>query len=170
MSVLSGEEISRRVELGQLSVVPWMPEALSSDSLDLHLCGEYITFERVWSLEVVDLWEQKENGFLSGELAGCVNKVINTPNLVMRGGEVVVAYLQERLNLPSDLCGYIDGKSKWARLGLQVASAGLVHAGWQGVPVLELVNLGKIPLRLRPGLPICQIWFMEVLSLVEKGD
>jgi len=173
MCILSDRSIMERIESESLGINPFRPENLNTDSLDLCLLGEYLVFEELWRIDAVDLSVQTGNAFLSGEIGLCARRVLNAPNMILRPGQVIVAYLEERIKMPSDLCGIIDGKSKWARLGLQVASAGLVHASWEGVPVLELVNLGNIPLKLTPGIPICQIRFEMVVfppKIIKKGD
>lgn len=170
MCVLSNKDIIERVREGNLVIDPFEPGELSPDSYDLHLSGEYVSFENVWRLESVDLSEQVRRDFLTGEVGLCVSHIDNLPVLVLRPGQVIIAYLQERIKIPSDLVGYIDGKSKWARLGLQVASAGLVHAGWEGYPVLELVNLGNLPLKLTEGLAVCQIFFHTLTSPALSSD
>jgi len=165
MCVLSNRDIVGRVKDGSLVIEPFEPEtSLGPDSYDLHLGGEYISFESVWKLESVDLAAQAGRNFLTGEIGLCVNHVDNLPVLVLRPGQVVIAHLHEYVKIPDDLVGYIDGKSKWARLGLQIASAGLVHVSWEGYPVLELVNLGNLPLKLTEGLAICQIFFYTLTS------
>lgn len=163
MCVLSNQDIVRRVKEGSLVIEPFDLESVGPESVDLHLLGEYTFFEGTWILEAVDLSTQVRR-FLGGKIGQCKKHVSSRPDLVLRPGYVVVARLKERIEMPDDLCAIIDGKSKWAQLGLQVASAGLVHAGWEGWPVLELVNLGNIPLKLSPGLPICQISFHTLTS------
>lgn len=164
MCILSNRDVVKRIRSGELVIDPLDPRSVSPDSVDLHLSGEYVSFEHVWRLESINLSEQIREGFLTGEIGPCVNHIVNLPTLILRPGQVIIAHLEEHIRIPLDLCGIIDGKSKWARLGLQIASAGLVHAGWEGQPVLELVNLGNIPLKLSVGLPICQISFQTLTS------
>ncbi len=182
MCVLSNQDIVRRVREESLVVRPFNLERLGPDTLDLCLSETFRSFERLWLLESVDLAEQVANGFLTGQVALCSQTTelcFDIPALTLRPGHVVVAYVEEYIEIPSDLVGIVDGKSKWAQLGLQIASAGIVHGGWKGQLVLELVNLGNVPLKLSEGVPICQIRFhtlnspalsQEELQALWKGE
>jgi dCTP deaminase len=51
-----------------------------------------------------------------------------------------------------------SGRSSLARTGLQVHfTAPTIHPGFTGTIALEMINLGKIPLTLRPGSRVCQL-------------
>ena len=61
------------------------------------------------------------------------------------------------------LAARVEGKSSRARLGLLVHfTAPTIHAGWAGRITLEMMCLGRYPLKLYPGLPICQLIVEEV--------
>ena len=67
----------------------------------------------------------------------------------------------------------IEGRSSVARHGLAVhITAGFGDVGWFGHFVLEIVNLTKYPILLRPGDRIAQISFERVegeISLYDSG-
>ena len=75
---------------------------------------------------------------------------------------------KEHLSLPDDLLARLEGKSSLGRLGIVVHStASIFDPGWRGVVVLELGNLGKIPVKLRPGMKICALTFETLSSKAE---
>lgn len=76
---------------------------------------------------------------------------------VLHPGQFVLGATLEFLRLPNDLSGQVLGRSSWGRLGLVVATAVTVQAGFAGCLTLELVNEGSVPLLLRPGLRIAQL-------------
>jgi dCTP deaminase len=83
--------------------------------------------------------------------------------LVLHPGELLLALTLEYLSLPEDLWGMLEGRSTWARQGLQVhASAGMVDSGFSGYLTLELQNMSRIPLVLYPGLRVAQMAFFPV--------
>jgi dCTP deaminase len=83
--------------------------------------------------------------------------------LVLHPGELILALTLEYLQLPDDLWGNLEGRSTWARIGLQVhASAGMVDCGFSGYLTLELQNTGRLPMVLYPGLRVAQIAFFPV--------
>ena len=70
---------------------------------------------------------------------------------------------------PDDIVARIEGKSSLGRLGLIVhATAGFCDPGWKGTLTLELANLTRVPILLRPGLPIAQLSFMTLDRAAER--
>lgn len=61
------------------------------------------------------------------------------------------------------LAARIEGKSSFARCGLLVHfTAPTVHASFNGRLTLEMKNLGRNPITLYSGMPICQLILEEV--------
>ncbi|MBW3578778.1 MAG: dCTP deaminase [Actinobacteria bacterium] len=88
-------------------------------------------------------------------------------DVILHPGELLLALTLEYLHLPNDLWGNLEGRSTWARLGLQVhATAGMIDAGFKGYITLELQNTGRLPLVLSPGLRVAQIAFFPVRDVV----
>jgi len=77
--------------------------------------------------------------------------------LVLHPGVLVLACTFEYLSMPGDLECQVEGRSSWARLGLQVATANSIEPGFKGVITLELSNVGTVPLTLVPGIRIAQL-------------
>ena len=78
----------------------------------------------------------------------------------------VLAITLEWIRLPSNLSAYVIGRSSWGRHGLIIATATGVHPGFTGCLTLELSNVGEIPIKIKPGTTICQIFIHQV----EGGD
>lgn len=79
-------------------------------------------------------------------------------------GELALAMTYESITLPSDLVGWLDGRSSLARLGLMVhVTAHRIDPGWSGNIVLEFYNSGKLPLALKPQMKIGALSF-ETMS------
>lgn len=81
---------------------------------------------------------------------------------ILHPGKFVLGTTLEWLRFPSSLAGYITGKSSWGRRGLIIETAAGIHPGFSGCLTLELSNLGEVPIRLEPGMQICQVFFHEV--------
>jgi dCTP deaminase len=88
--------------------------------------------------------------------------------LALHPGTLVLGCTFEYVSMPSDLECQVEGRSSWARLGLQVATASSVEPGFKGVITLELSNVGTVPLTLAPGIRIAQLVFREVKPPVES--
>jgi dCTP deaminase len=82
---------------------------------------------------------------------------------VLHPGEFALASTLEFICLPDDIAGRLEGRSTWGRLGLQIhATAGFVDPGFRGSLTFELINSGKLPIKLSPGLRLGQICFFRV--------
>lgn len=94
-----------------------------------------------------------------------------TPYL-LPSGKLILGWTVEYLDLrPSPrLAARVEGKSSLGRFGLGVhITAPTIHAGFYGTIRLEIVNHGPLPIRLRPGMRICQLIFEQTLGTAEKG-
>jgi dCTP deaminase len=92
-----------------------------------------------------------------------------TQGLVLHPGELILALTLEYLRIPADLWGNVEGRSTWARLGLQVhATAGMIDAGFNGYLTLELQNTGRLPMVLTPGLRVAQVAFFPVKGIARS--
>jgi dCTP deaminase len=76
----------------------------------------------------------------------------------------------EWIRLPSNLAGYVVGRSSWGRRGLIIATAAGVHPGFTGCLTLELTNVGEIPIVIKPGMTICQLFLHTVDSKSPETD
>src|SRR6185295_230400 len=82
----------------------------------------------------------------------------------------VLGVTLEWIRLPNDLAGYVIGRSSWGRRGLIIATAVGVHPGFTGCLTLELTNVGEIPIAIKPGMTICQLFLHTVLSDSDEVD
>jgi dCTP deaminase len=172
-SPLSDVQLARRLTLppgdtSRLVVRPLIdPGQVGGTTIDLRLGTEWETLRtsRFRSLdpsddpaEVSDLLNESVEEFrlTAGEAQG----------LVLHPGELLLALTLEYLSLPPDLWGQLEGRSTWARVGLQVhATAGMVDAGFKGFLTLELQNTGRLPIVLYPGLRVGQMAFFPVSNI-----
>ena len=74
----------------------------------------------------------------------------------------VLGVTLEWIRLPSNRAAYVVGRSSWGRHGLIIATATGVHPGFTGCLTLELSNVGEIPVTVKPGTTICQLFIHEV--------
>lgn len=89
---------------------------------------------------------------------------------VLHPRSFALAATLEWLRLPSDLAGYVIGKSSWGRCGLIIATATGVHPGFTGCLTLELSNVGEVPIAVKPGTAICQLFLHRVDGTGEHVD
>lgn len=81
----------------------------------------------------------------------------------IRPGECILASTAERIEVPTDLVGRVEGKSTWGRRFLMIHStAGFIDPGFRGQITLELTNLSEVSQSLPVGSAIAQISFQWV--------
>lgn len=87
-------------------------------------------------------------------------------------GHLILAWTKEYVNLKNDIriAARVEGKSSLARLGIGVhVTAPIIHAGFDGKIRLEMINHGKVPVKLREGMRICQLVFETTLGTPDRG-
>ncbi len=92
-----------------------------------------------------------------------------TTPFFLHPGEFALGITVQKVTLPDDVAGRLDGRSSLARLGLMVhATAHTIDPGWSGRITLEFFNAGRLPLAMRPGMRICALSFETLLSPTSK--
>jgi len=161
MAVLSDRSIREAIEAGRLVIDPWDERYLQPASVDLRLGREFRVF-RNYRLPYIDPKQEMPN------LTDL--EVIDGDNpFILHPGEFALAVTVERVEIPDDLVGRLDGKSSLGRLGLIVHStAGFVDPGFKGRLTLELTNIINLPVALYYNMPVSQISFVELSTPSEK--
>jgi dCTP deaminase len=156
MAVLGREAILQAMEAGAIGVTPFDPERLGPASLDLTLAPTVRVFRKVH--QVVDVQEHSDYRELTEKI-----QVPEGQHILIMPGETVLGITRERLRLGPGLCGWLEGRSRFARLGLMVhISAPFMGPGIDSQQVLEMSNFGPAPLAVHPGTAICQFVFQQL--------
>ena len=138
----------------------------SDASLDLHL-GTWFAKKKARNQPVIDFYdaEQKRSTNLASTYYVPFGK-----DFILHPRDFVLAVTLEWIRVPSDMSAYITGRSSWGRHGLIIETAPGVHPGFTGCLTLEMANLGDVPIKIRPGTRICQLFFHNTTPLqgVEK--
>ena len=143
--ILSGDEIRARV--GESIIIePFDEKHLNPNSYNLSLHDEVLIYEEV----VLDMRE--------------VNRVrrltIPDSGLVLNPNQIYLGRTQERTET-LDLVPMVEGRSSVGRLGLFVnVTAGFGDVGFSGYWTLEMFAVQ--PVRIYPGVPICQIFYHQL--------
>jgi|SRR3989344_35576 len=164
--ILSDRDIKAKLDSGDIKITP-MPDlgvALGTMSVDFRLGHEFMVYKRT---------EQPYIDVRQPDTLENLTELIRKNNdeaFTIHPGEFVLANTIERLEIPNDLAGRLEGKSSLGRLGIVIHStAGKFDPGFMGNPVLELSNIGVVPVKLYPGMRICQFVFEELTSPTTKG-
>ncbi len=159
--ILSDRAIREELEAGRVVIDPLEEGSIQPSSVDLHV-DRYFRLFRNHSQRVIDVKDDQEN------LTELVEIVGEEP-LILHPSEFVLGATRERVALPDDLVGRLEGKSSLGRLGLLIHStAGFVDPGFDGYLTLELSNVANLPITVYPGMKIGQISFLKMTSAAEN--
>ena len=160
--VLSDRTIKELVEAGRIEIDPYEPARVQPSSVDLRLGDRIRVFTNTHRRSVVDLRQPSE------DLTELVTLEPERP-FILHPHEFVLGITHERVGLPDDVVGRIEGKSSLGRLGLLIHStAGFVDPGWRGRLTLELANILNLPITLYAGMLVAQISFMRLSTPAER--
>lgn len=155
MSVLTYNKILESIEKGEIGIDPYEPENVGPGSIDLRLGDRFRVFDQ-------------DNGTFDVDEEADYRKISSSyrqNQLVIQPQETVLGITLERITLPPHLCGWLEGRSRFARLGLMVhISASFMQPGISNHQVLEISNMGHLPMRLHAGTRICQFIFQETMG------
>ena len=147
--ILTHDVILSEIAAGNVMIDPFDAAMVGPASVDLHLGDELRVFDD--SDEPIDVREDVDFRRLSHVVR------LDAPFL-LEPGKTVLGITRERVRLAPDLCGWLDGRSRFARVGLMIhVTAGFLSPGIDNRQVLEISSLAATPLRLHAGVSICQI-------------
>ncbi|MDD5177815.1 MAG: dCTP deaminase [Candidatus Nanoarchaeia archaeon] len=150
MSILTKEEILKEIKKGNIKINPFNKNNVGPGSIDLTLDDKFRTFKK--SRKVYNVDEKIDYKKLT--------KFSKKKSIIIKPNETILAITKEKISLAENICGWLEGRSRFARLGLMVhISASFLQPGISNYQVLEMNNMGKVPLRLNSGIKICQIIF-----------
>ena len=171
--ILTDREIKIAVERDLITIVP-PPDpntAFSSTAVDLTLDPNIIVFNKtVAGVDVVVDPSKNNASEIIGEITH--RETIPSGGYLFDPKILMLGWTKEfvRLDIGTRIAARVEGKSSLARLGLAVhVTAPTIHAGFEGQIQLELVNHGNVPIRLKPGMRICQLIFETTLGTPERG-
>lgn len=149
--ILSGDEIQQRIG-GDIEISPYTAENLNPNSYNLTLHHEVMTYEEV----VLDMRKNNRVRHLQIPESGLVLE----PNRLYLGRTV-------EHTTTHNLVPMIEGRSSIGRLGLFVhVTAGFGDVGFRGYWTLEMFAVQ--PVRIYPGVQICQIFYHEIVGDISE--
>ena len=136
---MSDLTIQAAIESGSIIIDPYEPNMIQPASIDVRLGEDFIEFDNE-NMPVTKWGERwlEPGGFMLGST-------------------------HEWIKLPHWLAARFEGKSSLGRMGLMThVTAGFVDPGFKGNLTVELHNVSKSFIQLRPGDPIGQLCFMTL--------
>ena len=158
---LCDKDIKKYLANGEIQISP-LPEenSISGVTVDVCLGNKFRVFVE-HQAPYIDLSGPKSSvqaaldNVMSDEI-----EISDDKAFFLHPGELAISVTHESITLPSNMVGWLDGRSSLARLGLMVhVTAHRIDPGWSGNIVLEFFNSGKLPLALRPKMKIGALSF-----------
>jgi dCTP deaminase len=164
--ILSDRDLQQRLLVAKDLVVRPLEDPdlqIQPASIDLRLGREFLTF-RTMHVPFLDPTRAQDLRDYTERV-----EVKDGDAFILHPGEFALGATQEWIELPHDLVARVEGRSSLGRLAVVVhATAGFIDPGFQGTVTLELSNLGRLPVALRPGMRICQIAVYQLSSPAER--
>lgn len=166
---LSDKYINKLIKSKKLIIDP-IPSSnrIHGITCDILLGNKFRVFQNEHNIKYINLNGTKK------EIQKNLNKIISKEIILsekdfflLHPGELVLAITLEYFIFPTNLVGWIDGRSSLARLGLMVhITSHRIDPGWRGCIVLECFNASKVTLALQPGMIICSLSFEKIKGKV----
>ena len=155
--VLSDRTIRDQINSGRIRIEPFDDSCVQPASVDLRLDNTFLVYRHA-SKAYIDL---------AKDLDG-LTEVIRAPErepFMLHPGEFVLGSTLEKVTLPDDIVGRLEGKSSLGRLGLLThVTAGFCDPGFSGYLTLELSNVSNLPITLYKGMRVGQISFFTMTT------
>jgi dCTP deaminase len=154
----------------------------SSTTLDLTLADEIRPWQAQGGAGADVIIDPSDAEFNSNLLINQRTQAVSCDKegYIIQPHSLVLGWTQEKIKLPnaSRIGARVEGKSSLARIGLGIhVTAPTIHPGFGeklddpnfvGSPIrLEVWNIGPLKIRLKRGMPICQIIFEEIHGIPE---
>jgi dCTP deaminase len=153
MAVLTHDVILREIDERRLVITPFERDQVGVASIDLTLAEEIRLIEPDGApIEICEQTDYRDHTRIAN---------LDEPFL-LEPGVTIHGITREIIELPPDLCGFLEGRSRYARLGLMIhVTSAFVQPGVRNRQVLEMSNVSSQPLLIHAGVRICQLVLMR---------
>jgi dCTP deaminase len=157
-------------ETDPLVITPILAERqIGEASIDVRLGNQFIIFQS----HRFQLFSPRENKRVGPKKIQDRQIVPFGNPFILQPGTLALGSTLEYVSIPNDIEAQVEGRSSWARIGLQIATANSIEPGFKGVVTLELSNVSGVALEIRPGIRIAQLVFHRAdppLQTAYAGD
>ena len=155
-SILSKNKILEKIDQGDIIIEPYSINNICPAGYDLTLSNEFRYYKR----QVKEVIINEDTDYTN-----YTEKIIVEDGhyLTLLPKETVLGITTEKITLSNNLCGLLNGRSRFARMGLFIhITAFFMNPGISNRQVLEIHNSSPYVLKLKPGTKICQFIFLNM--------
>jgi dCTP deaminase len=145
--ILTQKEILKLIKKGEVKIEPFDKNAVGPASIDLTLDKQLRIFNSKPEL-ITEYTDYKK-----------ITKLLDiNKEYVLKPKELVLGITKEKITLPENIAGWLNSRSRFARIGLMShVAAPFIMPGVSNKQVLEIYNAGHNKIKLLPGTKICQL-------------
>ena len=159
--ILSDRSINEAIASGRLGIEPFDPKLVQPSSIDVRLDNKFLVFRNT-KRAFIDV-KQPADDLMEMIEVGSEEPMFLHPHEFVLGSTI------ERVKMPDDLVGRLEGRSSLGRLGVVIHStAGYLDPAFEGHVTLEISNLANLPVALYPGMRIGQISFSLMTTPADR--
>lgn len=160
-NVLSDKTLKKLIAKGKLVVTNIQESDIQPASIDICISNDFLKLSELrTNIEGEDVNIQQNIYVGKGKPVHYQSQTIpDNEWFCIKPGEFVLASAKSYLKLPSNIVGRVEGKYSIGRQGLLIQNTGIVDPGYEGKITLELFNITKSNIYVKPGQNIAQIMF-----------
>ena len=171
-TLLTDVEVVVALYSGEIKITPLLRSDQLGPTIDLRLGTEFIVkkMDKMSFFDILTFNELAQSDERAIERYYERIRLIDPREpFVLHPRQFALGSTLEYIDLSPKIGAQLEGRSSWAREGLNVHStAGLIHPGHRGVIVFELQNLGTHPLPLFAGTRVAQLLFYRLPTASKK--
>ena len=146
--ILSKDIILKEIQDKRVKISPFDRSSVSAGAISLKLSDKIRVYKKPSRITLSENSDSSKYSELISIKKG----------YILKPGELVLAITKEKVCLADDICGWLQTRSRVARLGLMThLTSNFIQPGVQNHQVLELFNAGPHELVLKPGQRLCKL-------------
>lgn len=146
--ILTQKEILKQIAEEKVKITPFDKLSVGVASIDLTLSNKIRIFNNEGHALVNENVDYKK-----------ITKIIDiNEGYILKPQELVLGITKEKITLPDNICGWLNSRSRFARIGLMShISAPFICPGVSNHQILEIFNASQHKIKLMPNVKICQL-------------
>lgn len=143
---------------GKCLIEDYKEDNIQSASYDVTIGNEILIQRR--DVRTIDLSSETS-------IKSMFEKIDITEGYVLSPGEYISVQLNEKINMPDDLCAHIRPRTSYNRLGLIITNQH-INPSYSGILQLGLKNMTEFSFDIKPELKVGQIVFEKLSAKVKE--
>lgn len=145
--ILTKNEILKEIKKGNIKITPFNKKNIGPASIDLTLNNKFRIFGKKRKIVLNEKIDYKK-----------IIQLKKLNQIELKPGDFALGITKETIKLPDNMCGWLSGRTRFARLGLLVhITASFVQPGINNKQVLEMRNVSPNTLVVKAGTRVCQL-------------